>query len=118
MLPRGFGLAAIAAERLLPADWPNRRRCIAGGLLATASAAVLALPSPPAVTTLLLSLLGIGLGTALGVAAVSLSLHAGATAAPAMLTLGAFGLAATAAGQHTGAGKRHRDRPGGAKGHQ
>ena len=34
-LPAGFGLAAVAAERVLPARWPNQRRCAAGGLLAT-----------------------------------------------------------------------------------
>ena len=33
-LPAGFGLAAVAADRLLPARWPNRRRCLLGGALA------------------------------------------------------------------------------------
>lgn len=152
-LPSGFGLAAIAAERFLPAAWSNRRRRAAGGILASVSAVALAMPASPSVVTLLLGLLGVGLGvyipannaaimaaapprgaaaaggmvnmarglgTALGVAVVSLALHAGATAGPAMLTLGAFGLAATAAGRYTGAGDRHRHRqpPAGAEGHR
>ena len=33
-LPVGFGVAAVAADRLLPARWPNRRRCLFGGALA------------------------------------------------------------------------------------
>jgi MFS family permease len=61
-LPAGFGLAAVAAERLLPASWANRDRCIAGGLLAMASVAALAIPAPVTVLAILLGLLGIGLG--------------------------------------------------------
>ena len=61
-LPAGFGLAAVAAERLLPAHWPNRRRCVAGGLLASCSVAALAFPGPVAVTVVSLALLGAGLG--------------------------------------------------------
>jgi MFS family permease len=61
-LPAGFGLAAVAAERVLPARWPNRRRCIAGGLLASCSVAALAIPGPAAVTVVSLALLGAGLG--------------------------------------------------------
>ena len=61
-LPAGFGLAAVAAERLLPAHWPNRRRCVAGGLLASCSVAALAIPGPVAVTVVSLALLGAGLG--------------------------------------------------------
>jgi MFS family permease len=61
-LPAGFGLAAVTAERLLPARWSSRRRCVAGGLLATSSVAALAIPAPVAVTVLLLALLGAGLG--------------------------------------------------------
>jgi MFS family permease len=60
-LPAGFGLAAVAAERVLPARWPNRRRCTAGGLLATCSVTALAIPAP-AVTVISLALLGAGLG--------------------------------------------------------
>jgi hypothetical protein len=62
-LPAGFGLAALAAERLLPATWPNRRRCRAGGTLACLSVTALAIPAPAGVTALLPGLLGIGLGT-------------------------------------------------------
>jgi EmrB/QacA subfamily drug resistance transporter len=61
-LPAGFGLAAVAAERVLPARWPNGRRCAAGGILAANCAAGLAIPASPAVTALLLGMLGLGLG--------------------------------------------------------
>ena len=62
-LPAGFGLAAVAAERVLPARWPNRRRCATGGLLASCSVAALAIPGPAAVMVVSLALLGTGLGT-------------------------------------------------------
>ena len=62
-LPAGFGLAAVAAERILPARWPDRRRCLAGGLLASGCAAALAIPAPAVMTVLWLGLLGAGLGT-------------------------------------------------------
>ncbi|HEY3981646.1 MAG TPA: MFS transporter [Streptosporangiaceae bacterium] len=62
-LPAGFGLAAVTAERILPASWPDRRRCAAGGLLASGGAAALAIPAPAAVTVLWLGLVGAGLGT-------------------------------------------------------
>jgi MFS family permease len=62
-LPAGFGLAAMAAERVLPARWPNRRRCLAGGLLASGSVAVLAVPAPAPVVVVLLAVLGAGVGT-------------------------------------------------------
>jgi MFS family permease len=61
-LPAGFGLAAAAADRLLPAGWSNKRRCLLGGAVVTVSAASLAVPGPHAVTVVLLGLLGIGLG--------------------------------------------------------
>ena len=61
-LPAGFGLAAVAVDRLIPAAWPNRRRCVVGGALAAASAAALAVPAPDAVSVALLGLLGAGLG--------------------------------------------------------
>ena len=61
-LPAGFGLAAVAAERALPAAWPNRRRCVAGGLLACCGVAALALPGPAVLTVVPLALLGAGLG--------------------------------------------------------
>ena len=61
LLP-GFGLAAAAVDRLIPAGWPNRRRCVVGGALAAASAAALAVPAPDPVSVALLGLLGVGLG--------------------------------------------------------
>jgi MFS family permease len=61
-LPAGFGLAAVAVDRVIPAGWPNRRRCVLGGALAAASAAALAVPAPDAVSVALLGLLGVGLG--------------------------------------------------------
>ena len=61
-LPAGFGLAAVTAERMLPAGWSNRRRCAAGGLLATCAVAGLAIPGPVAATVLSLVLIGTGLG--------------------------------------------------------
>ena len=61
-LPAGFGLAAVTAERMLPAGWSNRRRCSAGGLLATCAVAGLAIPGPVAITVLSLVLIGTGLG--------------------------------------------------------
>ena len=61
-LPAGFGLGAVAGDRLLPASWPNRRRCALGGLVAAGGAAALAVPAPHAVSVVLLGLLGVGLG--------------------------------------------------------
>ncbi len=61
-LPAGFGLAAALADRLLPAAWPNRRRCLLGGAVVACSAAALAVPAPRAVSVVLLGLLGTGLG--------------------------------------------------------
>ena len=62
-LPAGFGLAAVAGERLLPQAWSsNRARCLAGGLLAAACVAALAIPAPHSGTVVLLGLTGIGLG--------------------------------------------------------
>ncbi len=62
-LPAGFGLAAVAGEKILPARWPDRRRCLAGGLLASGCAAALAVPAPDMVIVAWLGLLGVGLGT-------------------------------------------------------
>ena len=62
-LPAGFGLAAVAGEKVLPARWPDRRRCLAGGLLASGCAAALAIPAPDMVIASWLGLLGVGLGT-------------------------------------------------------
>ena len=61
-LPAGFGLAAAVGDRLIPAGWPDRRRCLFGGTVMTVSAAALAVPAPHAVSVVLLGLLGIGLG--------------------------------------------------------
>jgi MFS family permease len=61
-LPAGFGLAAVAGEKILPARWPDGRRCPAGGLLASGCAAALAIPGPDMVIATLLGLLGVGLG--------------------------------------------------------
>lgn len=61
-LAAGFGVAAVAADRVLPANWPDRRRCLAGGLVASVSAAALAVPAPPIVMVAWLALLGAGLG--------------------------------------------------------
>ena len=61
-LPVGFGLGAVAGDRLLPGSWSNRRRCGVGGLAAAVAAAALAVPAPHAVTVVLLGLLGAGLG--------------------------------------------------------
>jgi MFS family permease len=61
-LPAGFGIAAALSDQLLPAGWPNTRRCVAGGALASGCAAALAVPAPHAVSMVLLGLLGAGLG--------------------------------------------------------
>jgi len=61
-LPAGFGLAAAVADKLLPTGWSNRRRCLLGGVVVAMAAAALAVPAPPAVSVVLLGLLGIGLG--------------------------------------------------------
>jgi MFS family permease len=61
-LPAGFGLAALAGERLLPAWWPNRARCVAGGVVAASGLAALAIPAPHVGTVALLGLIGVGLG--------------------------------------------------------
>lgn len=62
-LPAGFGLGAVAGDRLLPGAWPNRHRCAVGGAVATCAAAALAVPAPHAVSVVLLGLLGVGLGS-------------------------------------------------------
>jgi MFS family permease len=61
-LPAGFGLAAVAVERILPPRWPDRYRTVAGGLLASGCAAALAIPWPTPVLVGWLALLGVGLG--------------------------------------------------------
>jgi MFS family permease len=61
-LPAGFGLAAVAGERLLPRGWSNRDRCVAGGVVAACCVAALAIPEPHGITVALLGLTGLGLG--------------------------------------------------------
>jgi MFS family permease len=61
-LPAGFGVAAVLADRVLPPSWSDRRRCVAGALLASVAVSLLALPVHVAGQTALLGLLGVGLG--------------------------------------------------------
>jgi MFS family permease len=110
-LPGGFGLAAVAAERVLPARWPNRRRCAAGGIVASGCAAALAVPGSPAVVALLLGLLGVGLGVyipANNAAIMAATPVREAAAAGGMVNMArglgtAFGVAAVSLALHGGA---------------
>lgn len=61
-LPAGFGLTALAGERLLPRRWTNADRCVRGAALAAACIAALAVPAPHPVIAVLLGLTGAGLG--------------------------------------------------------
>jgi MFS family permease len=61
-LPAGFGLTAMAGERLLPRGWSNADRCVCGAGLAAVCVAALAVPAPHPVTAVLLGLTGAGLG--------------------------------------------------------
>jgi MFS family permease len=114
-LPVGFGLAAIAGERLLPDHWPDRRRCILGAILATACAVALAGFGSTAVVVVLLGLLGVGLGVYLPAnnAAIMAEVPAGGEAAAGGLVsmargLGtALGVAAVAVALHAGASAGH-----------
>jgi MFS family permease len=110
-LPAGFGLAAVAGERLLPAWWPNRARCLAGGVIAAVCVAALALPAPHTVTVVLLGLTGSGLGIYIPannaeiMAAVP---RAGAATAGGMVNMTrgfgtALGVAVVTLGLHAGA---------------
>jgi MFS family permease len=116
-LPAGFGLAAAVADKLLPAAWPNRRRCLLGGAVVAGCAAALAVPAPHAVTVVLLGLLGIGLGVytpannAEIMAAVP-ARDAGAAGGMVNMTRGigtALGVAVVALGLHAGALLRSPD---------
>jgi EmrB/QacA subfamily drug resistance transporter len=117
-LPAGFGLAAVAAERLLPACWANRRRCVAGGLLATCSVAALAIPAPAAVTVASLALLGAGLGAYIPAnnaqIMAAVPAHDAATAGGMVnMTRGlgtALGVAVVTLGLHAGTSLGHADR--------
>ena len=92
----------LALVLIIGTLWPDRRRCLAGGLLASGCAAALAIPAPDMAIATWLGLLANntaimtaippgqaaaaggmvnmarGLGTALGVAVVILALHAAA----------------------------------------
>jgi len=116
-LPAGFGLAAVAAERILPPHWPNRRRCAAGGLLATCSVTALGIPGSTAVTVVALALLGVGLGAYIPannariMAAVPAS-EAATAGGVVNMTRGlgtALGVAVVTLGLHTGARLGHAD---------
>ncbi len=110
-LPAGFGLAAAVADKLLPAGWSNRRRCLLGGAVVAASAAALAVPAPHAVSVVLLGLLGIGLGiyTPANNAEIMAAVPAGdAAAAGGMVNMTrgtgtALGVAVVTLGLHAGA---------------
>jgi len=114
-LPAGFGLAALSAERVLPAHWSNRQRCVAGGALACASVAALAVPAPLCGTVALLALLGIGLGTyipANNAEIMTAVPQRDAAAAGGMVNMTrgfgtALGVAAVALGLHAGARLGH-----------
>jgi len=116
-LPAGFGLAAVAAERVLPARWPNRRRCAAGGLLASCSVAALAIPAPAAVTVVSLALLGAGLGSYIPANNAQIMAAVPARDAATMggmvnMTRGlgtALGVAVVTLGLHAGARLGHAD---------
>ncbi|MER7504407.1 MFS transporter [Nonomuraea pusilla] len=63
-LPAGFALAALGAERALPARWGNRLRCVAGAAATAAGAGLLALaPGRAEALTFCLVAMGAGLGT-------------------------------------------------------
>ena len=114
-LPAGFGLAAVAGEKILPARWPDRRRCLAGGLLASGCAAALVIPAPDIVTAAWLGLLGIGLGTYIPAnnAAIMTAIPPGqAAAAGGMVNMArglgtALGVAVVALALHTAARLGH-----------
>jgi MFS family permease len=61
-LPAGFGLAAVASERLLPQWWSNSRRCVAGGAVAAGCTAALTVAGSHLAMVALLGLIGVGLG--------------------------------------------------------
>jgi MFS family permease len=116
-LPAGFGVAAAVADKLLPAGWPNRRRCLLGGVVMAGCAAALAVPAPQAVSVVLLGLLGIGLGiyTPANNAEIMAAVPArGAAAAGGMVNMTrgigtALGVAVVTLGLHAGALLRSPD---------
>jgi MFS family permease len=116
-LPVGFGVAAACADRLLPARWANRRRCLLGGALAAAAAAALAVPAPDVLTVALLGVLGVGLGiyTPANNAEIMAAVPArDAAAAGGMVNMTrgigtALGVAVVTLGLHVGAHLRWQD---------
>src|SRR5580692_10905354 len=116
-LPAGFGVAAVLGDRLLPAHWPNSRRCAVGGALASGCAAALAVPAPHPVSVVLLGLLGAGLGvyTPANNAEIMTALPAGdAAAAGGMVNMTrgigtALGVAVVTIGLHVGTFLRQPD---------
>jgi MFS family permease len=62
-LPLGFGLAALLGDLVLPRRWGDRRRGLAGALLAgVAMVSAMVIPLHPATVVPLLALAGVGLG--------------------------------------------------------
>jgi MFS family permease len=61
-LPAGFGVAAVLTDRILPPSWSDRRRCVAGAMIASVAVSLLVLPVQVAGQAALLGLLGVGLG--------------------------------------------------------
>ncbi len=61
-LPAGFGLAAIGAERVIPARWSDRLRAVLASATAVGAAAILAVPMPVWARVIALAGLGLGLG--------------------------------------------------------
>ena len=111
-LPAGFGIAAVAAERVLPVRWSNGVRCAVGGILAAGCAGALAIPASPAVTASLLGALGLALGIyipANNAAIMSAVPHSRAAAAGALVNMArglgtALGVAAVSLALHKQAG--------------
>jgi hypothetical protein len=62
-LPLGFGLAALLGDLVLPRRWGDRRRGLAGALLAgVAMVSAMVIPLHPATVVPLLAVAGVGLG--------------------------------------------------------
>lgn len=62
-LPAGFAAAALAADRILPAGWTDRRRALAGSAVAAAAlAGMILVPLTAGWLAPLLAVLGVGLG--------------------------------------------------------
>jgi MFS family permease len=62
-LPAGFALAAVLAERTLPASWSDQRRAVVGAVMCVAATAALSVsPIRPLPLVVVLLVLGIGIG--------------------------------------------------------